>query len=207
MGELVAVTPYRTNGLQASGRLSGEQPADPPVERCGLRGYDGRCRQIVQCQRPGSCGEQPQHVRGQSVCIAAEQVIDLLARKCRQFLSAREWLYLHRPRLSQRVPCRDVARQFGIGPTAHDHMRPAVHLLREQCRDAGQPWWAEILIKPIDDKEQGTVFGISPFPGSRPQRSELVHISGRGVLLEQKRQLWDYRGQKPCAVGVGLAAR
>jgi hypothetical protein len=63
------------------------------------------------------------------------------------------------------VPGRKVFGQLGKRPAAHEHVSAAAGHLWQHRRDAGQPGRPQILIQPVDHKQQVTVFGFGA-PGS-----------------------------------------
>ena len=90
---------------------------------------------------------------------------------------------------------------------AHQDMDAAASPRWQQRGDAGQPRRAKVLIQPVHDQQQGTVFGFGSPGRALPERPVLMRVRDRGVFLQQVGQLRDHGGEEPRAVCIGFAAR
>ena len=197
VGELIAVTLGQAGGLQAAGRVNRDQSADSPGKVRRLRGHRGHSCQVGYSQRPGRRGKQPQDLRREPVVVAAEQVINLLKGQVRQLVPALERTYRHRFRLSQGMPPRKVTAQIERRSAAHQDMGAATSPRWQQLGDAGQPGRAKVLIQPVHDQQQGTVFGFGSLGRALPECPVLMRVRDRGVFLQQVGQLRDHCGEEP----------
>jgi len=201
MGELPAPGAGRADRLEAAGRPVGQQPAHLAGQGGRPRRHVGQGGQVLDGQRPGRRGEQPQHVHRQPGLVVAGQLVDLLPRQRGQLLPAGEWLQLDPRHGAQRVPDRHVVRQFGTRAAGDQHMGPPARPGRQYRGNAGQSGRSQILVQAVDGQQQVTVLGGGTIRRALPQRPELVQIGRRRLLVHQMGQLGNHGGHTPSLLG------